>query len=36
VNNGKVGEWSQRFYDEIMGIQYGEKDDIFGWIRKVT
>lgn len=36
VNNGQVGEWSKRFYDEIMGIQYGEKEDIFGWIRKVV
>jgi branched-chain amino acid aminotransferase len=36
VNNGKVGEWSQRFYDEIVGIQYGEKEDIFGWVRKIT
>jgi len=36
VNNGKVGEWSKRFYDEIVGIQYGEKEDIFGWVRKIT
>lgn len=36
VNNGQVGEWSKKFYDEIMGIQYGEKEDIFGWIQKVV
>lgn len=31
VQNGGVGEWSQKFYDEIIGIQYGEKEDRFGW-----
>ena len=31
VGNGGVGEWSQRLYDEIVGIQYGEKEDPFGW-----
>ena len=35
INDGKVGEWSKRFYDEIVGVQYGEKDDPFGWIREV-
>lgn len=33
VADGKVGEWSQRLYDEIIGIQYGEREDIFGWVR---
>ncbi len=33
VNEGNVGEWAQRFYDEIVGIQYGERDDRFGWVR---
>jgi branched-chain amino acid aminotransferase len=36
IQDGAVGEWSQKFYDEILGIQYGEKIDPFGWIRKVT
>lgn len=35
INNGTVGEWSKRFYDEIVGIQYGEKNDPFGWIHQV-
>ncbi len=35
VKKGEVGEWSQRFYDEIVGIQYGEKEDPFGWIYEV-
>jgi branched-chain amino acid aminotransferase len=36
VQDGGVGEWSQKFYEEILGIQYGEKKDPFGWIHKVT
>jgi len=35
VRDGGVGEWSQKFYDEIVGIQYGEKPDPFGWVREV-
>jgi branched-chain amino acid aminotransferase len=35
VRDGGVGEWSQRFYDEIVGIQYGEKEDKFGWVYQV-
>ncbi len=35
IGNGKVGEWSKKFYDEIVGIQYGEKEDPFGWIHTV-
>lgn len=31
INEGKTGEFSQRIYDEITGIQYGEKEDKFGW-----
>lgn len=35
VHDGGVGEWSQQFYDEIIGIQYGEKADPFGWVHEV-
>lgn len=35
VQDGGVGEWSQKFYDEIIGIQYGEKEDKFGWVYRV-
>jgi branched-chain amino acid aminotransferase len=35
VQDGGVGEWSQRLYDEIVGIQYGEKEDTFNWIYNV-
>ncbi|MBP8644830.1 MAG: branched-chain amino acid aminotransferase [Syntrophobacteraceae bacterium] len=31
VADGGVGEWSQKLYDEIVGIQYGEREDPFGW-----
>jgi branched-chain amino acid aminotransferase len=31
VNDGKIGPLSQKLYDEITGIQYGEKVDDFGW-----
>ena len=35
IQDGGVGEWSQKLYDEIVAIQYGEKDDPFGWVREV-
>ena len=31
IAGGKMGELSQRLYDEIVSIQYGEKDDPFDW-----
>jgi branched-chain amino acid aminotransferase len=31
VNGGKTGVLTQRLYDEILQIQYGEKEDPFGW-----
>jgi branched-chain amino acid aminotransferase len=35
VNGGRIGEFSQRLYDEITGIQYGERPDPFGWHRTI-
>lgn len=35
VNDGKIGEVSQRVYDTITGIQSGELEDIYGWTQKV-
>jgi branched-chain amino acid aminotransferase len=32
INNGKIGALSQKFYDEVTAIQYGEKSDKYGWI----
>lgn len=31
VGTGKTGPLSKLFFDEITGIQYGEKPDRFGW-----
>jgi len=31
IHNGEIGPWSQKFYDEITGMQYGEKPNLFGW-----
>jgi len=32
INEKKIGPISQRLYDEITGIQYGEKEDTYNWI----
>lgn len=32
VGNGDVGKYSKTLYDHLTGIQYGEKEDIFGWM----
>jgi branched-chain amino acid aminotransferase len=32
VQDGSVGELSQRLFDEITGIQYGERPDPFNWM----
>jgi branched-chain amino acid aminotransferase len=32
INNGKIGPLSQKFYDEITAIQYGEKPDKYDWV----
>lgn len=31
INEGKVGPLTERLYNEILSIQYGEKEDPFGW-----
>lgn len=35
VAGGKMGELSQRLYDEIVAIQYGEKEDPYGWRERI-
>ncbi|MDR2018676.1 MAG: branched-chain amino acid aminotransferase [Syntrophobacterales bacterium] len=35
INDGKTGDLSQRLYDEITGIQYGDRPDKFGWCHKI-
>lgn len=35
IAGGKMGELSQRLYDEIVAIQYGEKPDSYGWVERI-
>jgi len=36
INNGNVGELSQKLFDEITAIQYGTKEDVNGWIDTIV
>ena len=36
INEGKIGTLTERLYNEILLIQYGEKDDPFGWRVKIA
>lgn len=35
LSGGKIGELSQKLYDELTGIQWGKRPDPLGWIEKV-
>ena len=35
IGGGKIGEISQKLYDEITGIQRGEREDKHGWVYEV-
>ena len=35
INDNKAGTVSRNLYDELTGIQYGLREDKFGWIEKV-
>lgn len=35
VAGGKMGDLSQKLYNEIVAIQYGEKEDSYGWREKI-
>ena len=35
IGNGKTGDLSERLYNEILQIQYGQKPDPFGWVDKI-
>lgn len=35
INGGKIGEVTQRLYDELTAIQWGKAEDKFGWCHKV-
>ncbi len=36
VNNGQIGELTQKLYDELTGIQWGKRPDTKNWIVKVN
>ena len=35
VSNNEIGQLTQKLYDELTGIQWGEKEDTRGWTIKV-
>ncbi len=35
INEGKIGEVTQKLYDLLTGIQWGKKQDTFGWVYKL-
>ena len=35
INTGARGPIATKLYNEILAIQYGEKEDLFGWIREI-
>ena len=36
VNEGKIGEVTQKLYDTLTGIQWGKVEDTFNWIYKIN
>jgi len=36
ISDGKTGKLTERLYNEILQIQYGQKDDPFGWRIKIA
>lgn len=36
INEGKVGPLTEKLYNDILKIQYGEGDDSFGWRIKIA
>ncbi len=35
INNNQTGPWTQKFFDTLTGIQYGELEDKYGWVHVV-
>jgi len=35
INSNKIGEVSQKLYDELTGIQWGKCEDKFGWTHEI-
>jgi branched-chain amino acid aminotransferase len=36
INGGRTGELTEKLYNEILQIQYGEKEDPFGWRIRIS
>jgi len=36
INDNKTGEFSQKLFDTVTGIQHGSLEDKFGWIEDIT
>lgn len=35
INENKTGKWSQKFFDTLTGIQYGELKDKYNWVKEI-
>ena len=35
IGGGKIGEVTQKLYDVLTGIQWGKRDDPYGWVYKL-
>jgi len=35
INNNQTGPWTQKFFDTLTGIQYGELEDKYNWVHVV-
>ncbi len=35
VGDGKTGPLSQKLYDYLLALQYGEEEDPFGWVERI-
>ena len=36
VGGGKIGEVTKKLYDTLTGIQWGKREDSFGWVYKIS
>jgi len=36
INQGRIGDWTQRLFETLTGIQYGKMEDPFGWTMPVS
>jgi branched-chain amino acid aminotransferase len=35
INGNRAGTWAQTFFDTLIGLQYGEIPDKYGWVYKI-